>query len=111
MRDGSTHHGMTVDGKGEVGIARGRNKTETVACPAVDRDYGQRSQRATKIATLAVDEGRVGGRHKSGRWSRGVVPVGEGDDSGLVIDVVPNHDEINRAIIRLRQRWSTHRLR
>ena len=80
---------MTIDGKGEVGIARGRNKTETVARPAIDRDYRQRSQGAIKIATLAVDESSVGGGHKSGRWSRDVVPVSEGDDGCLVIDVVP----------------------
>lgn len=84
---------MAVDGKGEVGIARGGDKAEAITRPTIDGDHRQRSQRAVKIATLTVNEGRVGGGYQSSRWSRDVVPVGESDDSCFVIDVVPTHDK------------------
>ena len=82
---------MTINGKGEVGIARGGDKAEAIARSTGDSDYSQRSQGSAEVTTLTIDESRIGGRYKPGRWSRDVVPVGEGDDGGFVIDIVATH--------------------
>ena len=79
---------MPVNGEGVVGVAGSRDQAESVAATTGDGDDSQRGNGTSHIAALAIDESRIGGGNESSRGGRDVVPVREGDNCVLVVNIV-----------------------
>lgn len=82
-------HNMSIDGESVRRVARERNEAHAVAAVWADGDDRERNDWAASIATLTVDES--GDRRRGGpvqRRSRLMIPVRQGDDGVLVINIV-----------------------
>lgn len=80
---------MSIDGESVRRVARERNEAHAVAAVWADGDDRERNDWAASIATLTVDES--GDRRRGGpvqRRSRLMIPVRQGDDGVLVINIV-----------------------
>jgi hypothetical protein len=78
-----------IDRARVVGLAPERDEAEVVAAEARDGRDGERGGLGVVPgAAEVIGEGRVGARERGVLCARNVVPVGEGDDGGRVVDVV-----------------------